>query len=346
MISDTNFGGRRVEAEAHSGLIGTIASITLVVLGVVALFAANALVWVNSSLLDSGGFSSAMNTALDKPETQQRIADVLAQRIVESPEVQQRVESELPPSLRLVARAAQPEIADGISGLILRILETDLTGNLRDTVIQRLHVTVIAVLEDRDSSIVGASNDRLVLDLSGVVSRVFDRLGIAPPARVQDPDFGQVVLTEDVTGLKQASFFVRNRTEIAVGSLVVAACLFGAAVLVDRNHRHGLLLCGYGIAAAGLLTLLLVWGGNRVLESSAEERTVISAIVDALETNLKLQSLALIVLGVSLICAFDRRILRGLDVAWDRGAGAVERFGTQRAALIAAGVLVVLLLLV
>jgi hypothetical protein len=346
MISDTNFGGRRVEAEAHSGVAGTIASITLAVLGAVALFAANALVWVDSSIVNTGNFTSSMSTALDKPEVEQRIADVLARRIVEDPDVQQRIQSELPPNLAFVARAAQPEVENVVSDVVLRVLQTDLTGNLRDALIARFHATVIAVLEDRDSSIAGAQGDRIVINLREVIDRVFERLGIAQPTRVQQQDFGQIVLVDDASGLKQASFFVRNRTELAVGSLVVAACLFGAAVLVDRNHRHGLLLCGYAIAATGLVTLLLVWGGNRVLESSAEERTVIRVMVDTLQRNLKLQSVALIVLGVCLICAFDRRVLRGLDVAWDRGSGAVERFGVQRAALIAVAVVVVLLLLV
>lgn len=343
MISDTNFGGRRVEAEAHSGLLGTVASISLVVLGAIALFAANALVWVDSTLLNSDGFSSAMNTALDKPEVEQRIADVLAQRVVESGEIQQRVDAELPPNLAIVARVAAPQLEDVIAQVALRVLESDLTGNVRDAVILRFHSTIIGVLEDRDG-LVGTQGNSIVLDLREVVDRIFARLGIATPAAAQQEDFGQVVIVRDASGLKEASFFVRNRTEIAVGSLIVAACLFGAAVLIDRNHRHGLLLCGYGIAVTGLVTLLLVWGGNQVLESSAQERTVLRAIVDSLESNLKLQSLALTVLGVCLIAAFDRRVLRGLDTGWNRGAAAVERFGVSRAALIATGALVVVLL--
>ncbi|MGE0687998.1 MAG: hypothetical protein AB7P33_14730, partial [Dehalococcoidia bacterium] len=119
MISDTNYGGRRVEAEAHSGLLGTIASVSLVVLGAIALFAANALIWVDSTLLDSNGFSSAMNTALDKPEVEQRIADVLAQRVVDSGEIQQRVDAELPQNLAIVARVAAPQIEDVIAQITL-----------------------------------------------------------------------------------------------------------------------------------------------------------------------------------------------------------------------------------
>lgn len=344
MISDTNYGGRRVEAEAHSGLLGTIASVSLVVLGAIALFAANALIWVDSTLLDSNGFSSAMNTALDKPEVEQRIADVLAQRVVDSGEIQQRVDAELPQNLAIVARVAAPQIEDVIAQITLRVLESDLTGDVRDAVILRFHSAVIGVLEDRQG-LVGTQGDSIVLDLREVVDRIFSRLGIATPAAAQQSDFGQVVIVRDASGLKEASFFVRNRTEIAVGSLIVATCLFAAAVLIDRNHRHGLLLCGYGVAATGLITLLLLWAGNRQLESSSEERTVLRAIVDALETNLQLQSLALVVLGVCLIAAFDRRILRGLDTGWNRGTAAVGRFGVSRAVLVAVAILVVLLLI-
>jgi hypothetical protein len=369
MISDTSFhgGGEQAMSRTQGGTLGAVGSVVLVVLGVIALFAANVLVWVDSTLLNSTAFVHAVDRAVDTPESEQRIADVLAERIVESDEVQRQIDDvanrlatrlnenenvpgalqgQLPTDLSFLTRAAQPQIESLISSIVLRVLESDFSGQIRDEVMLTLHSTVIRVLEDRDDAAVQTSGNQLVLDLSNVVGRVFDRLGIDQPARLQQQDFGRVVLVENASGLREASFFVRNSTEIAVAALLLAAALFGVAIFLNRDHRSGILICGYAIAGAGMLTLLVLWGSNMVLESEAGERTVLREVVKSLESNLRLQSLALVLLGVCLIAIADRRMLRMLETGWSKGAATVERFGVSKAVLIAIGAGVVLLVLV
>jgi len=339
--------------------MGTVASVIVAVLGVIALFAANVLIWADSTLLSTQGFVPAVSRALDEPDSQERIADVVAQRVVESPEFQRQmdavsdtlarelnqspnvppaIQEQLPTNFDFLARAAEPQIQRLIETITLRILESEFSGAFRDTVLRTLHSNVIAVLEDRSVTGVGVEDDQVVLDLRGVIDRVFERIGIATPARLQnDPSFGQVVLVEDAGALQQASFFVKNRVEIAMGALLIAALLFGAAIFLSPDHRGGVLTCGYAIAGAGILTLLLLWGGDLWLQSSSDERTVLKNMVDSLASNLRLQSIALIVLGGCLIAVGDRRILRVLEGGWSQGAAAVERFGVARTALIVLG---------
>jgi hypothetical protein len=345
MISDTHFESERTAPKARTSGFAMVAVVLFTILGGIAVLLANVLLWVNSTLISTDGFTAAVNDALDNPEVEQRMADVLAERVVNSDQVQQRIDSELPPNLQLAARAARPQVENLVSQVTLQVLESDLTGNLRDTAVRRLHARVLDVLEDRRGP-VEAQNDQIVLDVREIVQRIFDRIGVTPPAAVQQENFGQVVLVRDVTGLKQASTFVRNSTEIAVGAIVIAALLFAAAIFMNRDRRQGVLFCGYAIAAVGLLTLVLLWAGNQVLASSAEERTVLLELVKSLEYNLRLQSLGLIVLGACLVIVADRRLLGFLQSGWNSGAAAVERFGVGRAALIGGAALTLVLLVV
>lgn len=317
----------------------------MLVLAVLSLFVANVLLWVDSSLLNGSEFSSSVNHALAKPAVQERTADVIARQVVENGTLRERLQAQLPADLAfagpLLASQLEPLIAD----VALRLIQTDTAGDIRNVAVSRLHSTVIQVLEGQDSA-VQADGDSLVLNLQPVVQRVFEQLNVAAPPAVQSGEFGRYVLVEDASGLREASFLVRNRTEIALGGLLLTAALFGAAIFLAPTTRRGVLFCGYAIAGTGLLTLLLLFAGNRYMAATAEDALVVREILRALGENLRLQSAALIILGACIIAVSDRRVFGLLERGWEYGGGVVERHGASRVALVGIAAGTVLLLVI
>ena len=93
----------------------------------------------------------------------------------------------------------------------LRVLSSDITNDVRDDVVRNLHEQVVATLEGDDSKALRAEGDSLVLDLHPFVERVFERVGLPIPNRLQQASAegkGVVgVLVDDSQGLEAASFF-------------------------------------------------------------------------------------------------------------------------------------------
>jgi hypothetical protein len=136
------------------------------------------------------------------------------------------------------------------------------------------------------------------------------------------------VLLDDVTGLDQASFFVTNRQTIQVISLAVAIAALVGAIFLSRDRRRGVSRAGYAVLLVGLLTILIVAGVNLVLEAQFEERIAARELLKALEDNLRVQSLALLIAGICIVVLTDRRLIGSLDSYASKGEAALRRAGT------------------
>jgi hypothetical protein len=293
------------------------------VAGSVLLFAANLLIWVNSTVFDSSEFAETVDGVLDEPEVKDRLAQVLAQQALASGEVEAELVARLPENVSFLEPVVTTQLEPALERVLRTLLDSGFVGNLRNEVLLTLHSQLISILEDDDTAL-RAQGDDLVLDLSVLFERLLDRLNVEPPERLGGADAparllggdGTVVLLEDTTGLREASLFVENRTELSAVLLGASIICFGAAILFNRDKRQGLTSTGYAVIGVGLATLLLIFLGNWGLESAAEERIVLREGVKALESNLKLQALGLMVLGACLVAATDRKV-----IAW---AGSVE----------------------
>jgi hypothetical protein len=287
-----------------------------IILGSVLLFAANLLIWINSTVFDSDEFTESVDQVLEEPAVKDRITEVLVQQALESGEVEQAIVDRLPEELEVLEPVVGAGLQPALERVVRPLLDSDLVGDLRNEVLLRVHRQVVATLED-DETALEVQGDALVLDLSELFDRLLERFNVEPPERLGGADApsrilggdGVIVLTEDTTGLREAAFFTQNRVEIAVLLLAGSAVGFGAAIFFFGERRRGVRATGYAIVGVGILTLLVVLIANQVLESSAEERVVLREGVKALETNLRLQSVALIVLGACAIALTDQNIL-------------------------------------
>jgi hypothetical protein len=118
-----------------------------------------------------------------------------------------------------------------------------------------------------------------------------------------------------------------------------------AGVFLSHNRQGAIAGVGYTVLAVGLVTLLILFISNRVLEGAAEERIVLRELVRALEVNLRYQSVALAVLGACFVLLADDRFRRRIDALDTRAAALLSRVDASVAVPVAAVALVILLII-
>jgi hypothetical protein len=315
----------------------------LLVVGGVALLLGSLLVWVDRTILDSDEFASSATGALDEPRVQQRVADVIAQRLVESGAFSEGISTRLPQEVQFATPLIEEQLQSLLARVGVRVLAADATASIIETIVERLHARLLAILED-DESLLHAEGDTLVIDVGTVLRQVVDRLGVAMPQRLEDPSAGELVLVEDTTVLQQTSTLVRNRGVLQFGLLGLAAVAFTGAVFAAPERSRGLSRVAMVLILTGVVTLAAIFIGNQALRAAAEERLLLRELVRSFESNLRLQALLLVVLGGAILAATDPRMRGHLENANESIRTAISRIGTGPAVLMAAGAIVLLLL--
>jgi hypothetical protein len=300
---------------------------------------------VDTALLFVEQFTDTVTDVLRQPDVRQRMASVLAQQAIEQSDLQSRVEQRLPEDTTFLAPIVAAQLQPLLAQVTERLLETDLAGNLVEGVVRNLQAQVVAVLEDR--SAVEITGRRHRTEPPGHRSRLFERIGIEPPQRVQRSWAKTARWCWSTTPPVCGRFRSWSQSHVVSSAfLFLGFAAFAGAVVAAPESRRGLRLVGYSVLAVGLVTLLVLLISNEVLKSVAEQQLVVRELVSALEDNLRWQCAGLLVLGASLVVLADEGILAGMDRLSARGEEALRRFGAGRAILIAAAVLAVVLFLV
>ena len=126
---------------------------------------------------------------------------------------------------------------------------------------------------------------------------------------------------------------------IVLALLAAVACLAGAALVIG-DHMKGLSRAGFAVATAGVLTLLIVAIGNTFIP---DERVVLRELVQALETNLRKESVLLLMVGAIIALGTDAGIRANLASARSSISSQMQRVGTGTPLLLALGAAALLL---
>jgi hypothetical protein len=344
MASEAGTVHTGVSRVAGASRVATVLSYFVLFIAGVFLLVGNLALWLQTTVVDSEEFTQTTTAVLEEPEVQQRISQVLAARVVQSTDLPDRVSAQLPTELAFLGPVLDAQIEDLVARLAARILASDAGEEVLTRVIQGFHENVMGVLRD-DDRLLQTQGNQLVLDLRVILERVFERLQVQRPEALDRPDAGRVVVLDDTTGLAGASFLVENIEEITLVCLVLAALLLIVPVIL-RFGAASLMSAGVVIALTGLITLLIIFATNQLLESLAEELVVTRALIRALEENLRLQSILLLVLGACVFVIGNARLQTRLRAFEDGAAGRVKVFGTVEVLLIAAACAAIVLLLV
>jgi len=305
---------------------------------------ANVLFWVDRTLLNSDRFAAAVEETMARPDVQDRFATVISQQAASELDVQARVSARLPDELQFLVPLAGDSVTEELLYRVsLRVLSSDFTADLQGDIVRNLHAQVIATLEDNDDRAVHVQGQSLVLDLRPIIERIFERIGLPVPARLQAAGIegrGVVVLVDESSGLSAASFFVTNRIAILVVSVLIAiACLAGAVLLSGKGIR-GVSRAGFAVAAAGLLTMLILAITNFLIP---DERVVLRELLHALEQSLRTESLLLVIVGATMVLGTDAGVRTNFTTARRSIATRLQRVSPSSALLMGIGGLILML---
>ncbi|HWC31449.1 MAG TPA: hypothetical protein VG845_15350 [Dehalococcoidia bacterium] len=316
----------------------------LAVIATLLLIVGNHGAWVRLALLDSDNFSDTVTDVLQEPEATSRISEVLAEQALASPELQARIEETLPREGPLLTSLLQNELENVVARSLQRILELEAIRDVLRAAISNLHSVLVGLLEGRRENIT-VEDDRLVLNLRGVLENLFNELGVSLPQQLQSTNAGEVVLMEDASSLDALGTLIRGIDEGTPGVLLLAFLGYVGCTFASPSRRRGIAISGFGILIAGIVCLLVWRMAGWAFGEFLNERPVARMLLDGLIESFRWQSLALVVLGVLLVVASDGRVVRWLS-QWGRiGLQRADELGRGRVLLIAAVVLVILLMI-
>jgi hypothetical protein len=181
-------------------------------------------VWVERQALDTDAWTETSVELLEDDETRAAISTYIVNQVFTGerlPEFQARLPEQLAPLAAPLA-AGLEDVARRTTD---RLLATPAFQTLWEEANRRAHTRLVAILEEKDSGALESTDGDVVLDLTPLVQRVRDRLGIENP---RNPDAGKITVmsSDQLATAQDAVRLIRVLSVFAV--LVVIALIAGA----------------------------------------------------------------------------------------------------------------------
>lgn len=244
---------------AAGGLIGALGRWrmpivwTLLVLALVVALASSLTVWVKRQALDTDAWTEASGRLLEDEETRAAVATYIVNQVFTGerlPDLQER----LPASLRPLGPALAAGLEDVAQRTTERVLATPRAQQVWRAANRLAHEELVAILDGKSVGPVSAGDGQVVLDLSPLILRVRERVGVGPPP---DPEAGRIVIMSS-DQLEAAQTGVKAIRIVSVLAGILAVALLAAAVWLGEGRRRELLFAaGAGLVLVGLLLVVV-----------------------------------------------------------------------------------------
>jgi hypothetical protein len=242
-----------------------------VVLALVLALVSSLTVWVERQALDTDAWTETSVELLEDDETRAAISTYIVNQVFTGerlPEFQARLPEQLAPLAAPLA-AGLEDVARRTTD---RLLATPAFQTLWEEANRRAHTRLVAILEEKDTGALESTDGDVVLDLTPLVQRVRDRLGIENP---RNPDAGKITVmsSDQLATAQDAVRLIRVLSVFAV--LVVIALIAGALWLGEGRRRTLLLATGAGLVLVGIILLAIRRiTGDALIEELATNPTV------------------------------------------------------------------------
>lgn len=243
----------------------------MVALALVLALVSSLTVWLERQALDTDRWTETSVELLQDDETRAALSTYIVNQVFTGerlPEFQARLPEQLAPLAAPLA-AGLEDIARRTTD---RLLASPAFQTLWEEANRRAHTRLVAILEERDTGAIESSDGDVVLDLTPLVQRVRDRLGIENP---RNPDAGKIVVmsSDQLSTAQDAVRVIRVLSVFA--ALVVIALIAGALWLGEGRRRVLLLATGAGLVLVGILLLAIRRiTGDALIEELATNPTV------------------------------------------------------------------------
>ena len=277
-------------------------STALALLAAILVPLAVATVWVNGTALDTDQYVATVGPLARNEAVQDRIIEVLTERINEEVDFAGIVDDNLPEELSAISGP----IAGGAEALVGRAVDEIVRSEAFATVWEEAnragHEIVVAVLSGEGSDLIDTSDGQITVVLTPLLEQLTEsldgRLGEAITSGLGLTEIDAEIVLLEADELGQAQSLVSLLDTLSWAVPLAGIALLVAAVLVAADRRKGLRRVGLALMISSLVTLaLLAVARSRVLSASVDEAAA-SAVFDSL-TNFLIQALrSMLVLGI------------------------------------------------
>jgi hypothetical protein len=213
-----------------------IAVWALVIVASLLLLISSLTIWVKRQALDTDAWTNASGQMLANDDIRQQLSLYLVDTLFNNTNATARIEQALPPERAALA----PVIAGALRNFSVqaadRLLETPRAQAAWEAANRRGHENLLAVLNGEDVRRFSTENGEVVLDLSPLVQRLSDRLGL----KQASPDAGKITILKSGQ-LKTAQRSLKVVKALSVFLVLLVLFLYGLAIYLARGHRRRVL---------------------------------------------------------------------------------------------------------
>lgn len=266
------------------------------VLGCLVLLIGNLAVYARTFVLDTDTFADVVAPEHPDEAVAAGVADTLADKIVTSTRVQDRIQELTPRDNALVAAAVTNAARNVIENTVRAVARSDGFRDVWRGVVVGAHERFVALVED-DSS------EPVSLNLRPVVEQVDERLeqrgiDLIDDATLDDVSEVVALRRSQIDDVRETLDLVRR---LVVVLAIVAVVLIAAAVALAPDRRRMLARAGIGIVIAMVMTGLVLRIARRAITDRVEvdvRRQAVDSLWGRMFETLYQQTAALAALGL------------------------------------------------
>lgn len=271
------------------------------------LVASNILFWTGRTLIDNTRYTNAVESLIQQPAVQTKIADKTTQAIFDQVNVAQLLEETLPPRAQFAAPSLAGQVESYTNDKAKEVVASPEFQEVWVSANSKAHQKFIDFLRNYEGD--------GTIDLDDVYARLADNLKdskLSFLTNVQLPDKIGSIQVIDAPNLQKAHWLVANFDSLRLAAILTFLLLSILVVVLARNRRR--VAVRLGLLFASLMFVSLIAGriAREIIagDVSPDNKQVFLEAWQALLQPLVLQTSVLLMLG--LIVAF---------VAWVTGSG-------------------------
>ena len=232
---------------------------SLVVAAALLLLVASLTIWVKRQALDTDAWTNVSGQMLEDPQIQSALSTYLVNTLYDNVDVTARLRDALPPERAGLAPLLAGALQQVSQQIASRVLASPRFQALWVEANRRAHENLLAVLEGEDVRRFQTAEGSVVLDLSPLVERFANRLGISE--RLPE-DAGKVTILEsDQLDTAQTTVKAIKALSVLIGFVVLA--LYGLAIFLAHGHRRRILRASAAsLVVIGLIVLIVRRAGG------------------------------------------------------------------------------------
>ncbi len=251
----------------------SVASIICVVLAALLTTPAAFAFWGQRTLNDTQRYVATVGPLVNSPQVQDAVATTVTNAIQQQVDVEALINQAFAgviksrPRLQLLVGPLSGAVNGLIDREVRQFVASDAFANLWVQANTKAQEALVQVLKGDNSGNISLQGDQVVLDVSGVIDAVKQRLvdrGLTMVQNLPIPDVNKQIVLLDAPQLKQVRTIYAFTNPIARWAIWVVALLYLAAFLLSRRRPRMSVTIGLVLAANALLVAFALSVGRQL----------------------------------------------------------------------------------